>query len=377
MSLVEKYRPKSFDSEYLIKTKPIRELEERVNIDRELPHLIFTGDAGVGKTTIAYILIRKIFNLTEEDRISDHCLDINASKESGIETIRGKIKDYAKSRPLIGDKRYIFLDECDTMSSKAQPALRRVMEDYSSSCTFILACNYPHQIIEPVKERCALFNFPLPDEESIFRVVDKITEEENINITNEAIYELIKQYNCHIRGIINFIDGHSANLLIEKSDISIETKSQELVDLVLTCKDVSAIRNYFKETKFDDRTTASTMLEPINEKLLDNPIHGSVVEKLAETVYRMYALSGTDGRMQLYNFCVWLYNTNRLMMYVNDINIVKSKEIPMDETIKPPIREEIVAKDANVICPEPSKSQGLTDVKGTIYKEKSAWDDLK
>lgn len=358
MSLVEKYRPKSFDSEYLIKTKPIKVLEERVNINRELPHLLFAGDAGVGKTTIAHILIRKIHNLTDKDRISDYCLDLNASTESGIETIRGKIKDYAKSRPLIGDKRYIFLDECDAMSSKAQPALRRVMEDYSSSCTFILACNYPHQIIEPVKERCSLYNFPLPNKEDIFRVVEKITKNENINITNEAIYELIKQYNCHIRGIINFIDGHSVNLLIEKSDISIETKSQELVDLILTCKDVSAIRNYFKETIFDTKVTTSTMLEPINEKLLDNPIHGSVVEKLAETVYRMYALSGTDGRMQLYNFCVWLYNTNKGMMFVKEQNVGIALKNNEDDTV--------------VVSASDLALQEQLDSK----KEKSVWDEV-
>ena len=345
MSLVEKYRPKSFDSEYLIKTKPIKVLEERVKIDRKLPHLLFTGDAGVGKTTIAHILVRKICNLTEEDRISDYCLDLNASDESGIDTIRGKIKDYAKSRPLVGNRRYVFLDECDEMSSKAQPALRRVMEDYSNTCTFILSCNYSHKIIKPVKSRCSIYNFPKPQLNEIFDIVKIITEKENIKITDGAIHEIILQSDCDVRSVINFIDGHSANLLIEKSDIQIESKSQNLIDLILDCKDIVVIRNYFRETKLDAHTTVSNMLEPINKKLLDNPIHGDAVNKLAETVYRVNVLSNTDGMMQLYNFCVWLYNTNKLMMYTNN-----SKEIPMDKTIKPPI---------------------------ITTEEKSDWDDLK
>jgi len=377
MSLTEKYRPKSFDSKYLIKTKPIRVLEERVNIDREIPHLLFVGNAGVGKTTIAHILVRKVCNLTEEDRIGDYCLDLNASDESGIDTIRGKIKNYAKSRPLIGDKRYIFLDECDEMSYKAQPALRRIMEDYSDSCTFILSCNFPHKVIKPVKSRCALFKFPEPESSDVFDIVKIIVEEENIKITNDAIHEIIEQFDCDVRSVINFIDGHSANLLIEKSDIQIETKSQELVDLILDCKDIIVIRHYFRETKFDAHTTVSNMLEPIHKKLLDSPRYGDIVEKLADTVYRVNALSNTDGMMQLYNFCIWLYH---IIKFTNDINIVN--EVYSAEGIIDGEKDfGLLNKEIGIIEKEKPKKNilkvpTLEESKESV-KEKSVWDELK
>lgn len=372
MSLVKKYQPDSFDSEYLVKTKPIKELEERVKIDREIPHLLFVGNAGVGKTITAYIIVRELCNLTKDDRIGEYCLDLNASDERGIDTIRGKIKTYAKSRPIYGDKRYVFLDEVDNLTKDAYTALRRIMEDYSDTCTFILSCNYSHKIIKPVKSRCSIYNFPEPNANEIFDVVKAITEKENIKITDDAIHEIILQFDCDVRSIINFIDGHSANLLIEKSDIQIESKSQELIDLVLDSKDIVQISTYFRDTKFDAHTAVSNMLEPINKKLLDHPKYGEIVERLADTVYRVNVLSNTDGKMQLYNFCVWLYNINQpaIIVMKND-GVISASAIINSEKDLERVNDAIAKKhdESGIIVKTPTQK--------LIEKERSGWDDIK
>ena len=316
MSLVEKYRPKSFDSPYLVKTQPIQVLEERLKIERELPHLLFAGSAGTGKTTIAHIVVKKLCGLGEDDSLKGYCLDMNASDERRLEDIRGKVKDYAKSLGIFTEKRYVFLDEVDHLDWQAQPALRRIMEDYSDKCMFILSCNYPNKLIDPIKSRCSIFNFTRPTKEQIIPVVKLIAEKENIKITDDAIEEIIRQNNNDVRAVINFIDGHSANLLIEKSDISIVDKSTELVEFILGCKTIEQLKDYLLTIQFDAEQTISNMLNPINDKLFDCPEYGMIVERLCDTDYRI-GKSRTDGVLQLYGFCIWLYYT------------IKSSEIPI------------------------------------------------
>ena len=317
MSLTEKHRPKSFDDPNLIKTKPIQILEARVDVDRPMPHLLFAGDAGIGKTTIAQILIRKMCNLNPDESISDYCMVLNASDERGITVVRGKIKEYASTRAIHTDKRYIFLDEMDALTPDAQNALRRTMEEYWDTCMFILSCNYPHKVIAPLVSRCAVFKFPRPSEGELFKLVKHIITEENINITDDAIDEIIRQTDCDIRGTINYIDGHSANLLIEKSDIQIVDSADELVELIINCKSVEEIKDFFKDKKIDYKYTASCMIDAINKRLIASTRYSEIIENLTETVYRCNALSKTDGKLQLYGFCVWLFN---LLGSINDID---------------------------------------------------------
>ncbi len=110
-------------------------------------------------------------------------LELNASDERGIDTIRNRVKDYARTRP-VGEASYkiIYLDEADALTSEAQHALRRTMEMYSDTCRFILACNYSSKIIEPIQSRCAVFRFKRLSEEDVKKVLERIGAEENLEL---------------------------------------------------------------------------------------------------------------------------------------------------------------------------------------------------
>ncbi len=186
----EKYRPRTFQD--------IRGQDDIVNTvksfveKKNLPHLLFVGPAGVGKTSLAVVVSRTLFG----DNWKDNTLELNASDERGIDVVRNTIKDFARTRS-IGDVPFkiIYLDEADSLTKDAQHALRRTMEQYTSSCRFILSCNYASKIIDPIQSRCAVFKFKPLEKEKIISIVDTIAANEQLTISSEAkeaLYEVSK-----------------------------------------------------------------------------------------------------------------------------------------------------------------------------------------
>ncbi len=184
----EKYRPQTFDE-----VKGQQEIVAKVKAfvsSGSMPHLMFSGPAGVGKTTLALVIAKQLFG--EEWR--QNTLELNASDERGIDVVRVKVKDFARTRAL-GDVPFklIYLDECDALTKEAQQALRRTMENYTKTCRFVLSCNYSSKIIDPIQSRCAIFRFkPLPEDE-IYKVIDRITAEEGLVLgegVKEALFEV-------------------------------------------------------------------------------------------------------------------------------------------------------------------------------------------
>ena len=183
----EKYRPKNFEE-----VKGQKHIVEKLNAfvkEQNMPHLLFAGPAGIGKTTLSLVMARQFFG----DDWKHNFLELNASDERGIDVVRNKVKDFARTRAL-GDVPFkiIYLDECDALTKEAQQALRRTMENYTSTCRFILSCNYSSKIIDPIQSRCAVFKFKPLDEKEIFEIIDKVSEEEELTISEEtkrAIYE--------------------------------------------------------------------------------------------------------------------------------------------------------------------------------------------
>ncbi|MEK6844501.1 MAG: replication factor C small subunit, partial [Nanoarchaeota archaeon] len=183
----EKYRPSKFEdvvgqNEIV---KRIKSLVQALNI----PHLLFAGPAGTGKSTLALITVKDLF----KEKWKENYLELNASDERGIDVVRQKVKDFARTKALENlPFKVIFLDEADALTKEAQQALRRTMENYSSTCRFILSANYSSRLIDPIQSRCAIFRFKLLEKKDIIEVMKRIAEREKLKLDNNAfdsIYE--------------------------------------------------------------------------------------------------------------------------------------------------------------------------------------------
>ncbi|MCS7131625.1 MAG: replication factor C small subunit, partial [Hadesarchaea archaeon] len=202
---VEKYRPKKLD-EIVGQDEIVSRLKGFVE-KKSLPHLLFAGPAGTGKTTAALCIARELFG----DAWRQNFMELNASDERGIDTIRTKVKDYARTRP-IGDVPYklILLDESDALTPDAQHALRRTMEMYTHTCRFILDCNYSSRIIEPIQSRCAIFRFRKLADKDIAQMLKRIAKAEKLVLADEAIKAIIYVSEGDMRRAINLLQAAAA-----------------------------------------------------------------------------------------------------------------------------------------------------------------------
>lgn len=221
LSWVEKYRPRNF-SQFVGNQDIVRDLLSMIQ-ENSIPHLLFSGMQGVGKTTAAMILMDMLYGKDKRRKY----IEINASDDNSINTVRTLVKDYAKtsgsSQTFTKSNgvqyRVIILDEADNLTPQAQAALRRVMERYSKYCKFILICNYKHKIIPAVQSRCSMFDFkPISPEEMVVRL-EQICVKENVKITKEAVEYITELVDGDIRTAIN---TYLERLKLSKSTVNIE-----------------------------------------------------------------------------------------------------------------------------------------------------------
>jgi replication factor C small subunit len=199
---IEKYRPTRL-SEIVGQDEIIKRLESYVKTGN-LPHLLFTGSAGVGKTTAAVALAREFFGETWHMNFRE----MNASDERGIEVVRNQIKQFARTSPLGGSSfKILFLDEADALTPDAQAALRRTMESYALTCRFILSCNYSSKIIDPIQSRCAIYRFRPLSRDAIAEEIHRIAGKEKIKVSGEAIDAIVYVAQGDMRKAINALQG--------------------------------------------------------------------------------------------------------------------------------------------------------------------------
>ena len=198
----EKYRPQTFDT---VQGQDDVVSKVRAFVQaKNMPHLMFAGPAGVGKSTLALIIAKTMYG--EEWR--QNFLELNASDERGIDVVRTKVKDFARTR-AIGDAPFkiIFLDECDALTRDAQQALRRTMENTVHTCRFVLSCNYSSKIIDPIQSRCAVFKFKQVSPEHLTKIIKGIIQREGLVITPETIQAITHISNGDCRRAENILQS--------------------------------------------------------------------------------------------------------------------------------------------------------------------------
>ncbi|KKM88229.1 hypothetical protein LCGC14_1260840 [marine sediment metagenome] len=239
--LVEKFRPQELDdvdgNEEIIES-----CEKFIEMGR-IPHLIFSGPAGVGKTTIAEILARKIAGI-------GNTKILNASDKRGVAEAKGPVKEFAQTDGQFMDRlKIIILDEADHSTDDFQAAIRKIMEDESAYCRFIWICNKSHKIIDPIKSRCVEFKFKKINKKSILKRLMYICKKEHIDLTIKQLAKIINVHQGDMRKCINIIDAIKTGA---KLDAVISDINPKLYLKLVLKNDLKGIRTYIDNNIFSN-----------------------------------------------------------------------------------------------------------------------------
>ena len=297
----EKYRPKKLEE--VIGQKEIVERLEAYVKNKNLPNLLFAGNAGIGKTTCALALAHDLFGDLE-----GNFLELNASDTRGIDVVRGKIKDFARTLPMSGVPfKIIFLDEADALTPDAQHAMRRTMEQFAGVTRFILSCNYSSRIIEPIQSRCVVFKFKQLSDEEIKEMIERIRKEEKFEITEDAIEAIRYIAEGDMRKAINALQGAAAlNKKITGETIykvSSRAKPKEVEEMV-----EAALKGKFKDARdrldrimIDYGMSGEDVLLQIYKQIITMSIPDEkkveIVDRIGEYTFRI--VEGANERIQL------------------------------------------------------------------------------
>lgn len=229
---VEKYRPKTI-SDTILPVELKKTFQQFVD-QKNIPNLILSGSAGVGKTTVARAML---------EQLGCDYIVINGSMNGNIDTLRNEILNFASSVSLSGGRKYVILDEADYLNpNSTQPALRNFMEEFSKNCGFILTCNFKNRIIEPLHSRCSVIDFKISKKDmaklatQFFKRVEDILIQENIEYDKAVVAEVINKYFPDWRRVLNELQRYSGTGKID-SGILASMQEASIKELVLLMKD--------------------------------------------------------------------------------------------------------------------------------------------
>lgn len=261
---VEKYRPSRI-SEVVGQTAVTNRLQSYLN-SGNVPNLLFSGPAGVGKTTCAVAMAKELFG----ENFSQNFLELNASDERGIQVVRETIKDFARTMAFNTQFKLIFLDESDALTTDAQQALRRTMERYTKTCRFVLSCNYSSRIMEPIQSRCVVFRFKPLSFEEISNHLQYVAKSEGLKLDLDAIKALEYVSQGDMRKSINLLQAASS------------------MDTTVTAESVYSVASRARPEEV--------------KKMIESALTGQFLEarKQLDTLLYDHGMSGEDIIAQLY-----------------------------------------------------------------------------
>lgn len=277
--LVEKYRPKTLND--IVLSKEDRAFFESLKDKQEIPHLLFAGVQGSGKTSLAKIIVTEILDC--------QYLYLNASDENGIDTIRGKISGFAKTKSIDGKLKVVLLDEGDQISLDAQKALRNIIEEYASNTRFIITCNYLFKIIPALQSRTQIFNL-IPPIEGVVQRVKQILQQENISLEESQkplLLEHIRKNLPDLRRIINDVQKFTiSGKLNIKGEGDASIFCEQLIARIFNKCDISEIRKFIIENEkqfFSDyKMLLKHLFESVFNKRLDQQIKIEILSRIAK-----------------------------------------------------------------------------------------------
>jgi replication factor C small subunit len=299
---VEKYRPHKIDE--LVNQEEVKErLKPLLEKKNELPHLLFAGPPGSGKTTTALVLARELLG----DLATDYVLSLNASDERGIDAVRERVKTFASysDRREGVPFRLVILDEADEMTHDAQTALRRIMEETSRYTRFVLICNYSSNLIEPIQSRCAIFRFKKIGQDEVTGRLKKIAKAEDVKVAEKVLQAISAAVDGDLRQGINLLQAASAGsaeVTLERvnaaTGTSVRERAAEIVRLALG-GDFSAARLKLVELTRVYGIPESDFLRFANEEIVkgEGEKTAEAIKILAEYDFRL--AMGANPEVQL------------------------------------------------------------------------------
>ncbi len=298
----EKYRPKTF-ADIKGHEAILSKLHAFVK-QKNLPHLLLSGPAGVGKSTVALILAREFFGQSYRENF----LELNASDERGIDVVRNKVKDFARTKAIGAVPfKIIFLDECDALTKEAQQALRRTMENHTSTCRFVLAANYSSKIIDPIQSRCAVFRFKPLATEHVLALVDTIAASEKLTMSLEAKKALAHISDGDCRRATNILQSCAAveknitpELVYSLASVAEPTEVKEVLVTALKGDFIKA-REKLLDIMLRYGLSGLDAIKQIQSEIWNLEIDGrkkvNLIDKCGETEFRL--VEGSDEFVQL------------------------------------------------------------------------------